>query len=49
MINIAFIQDATLSTSAFGAEYDNPLSGVHSLDKEQEIQIHLTAILDLGQ
>ena len=28
MINIAFIQDVTLSTSAFGAEYDNPLSGV---------------------
>ena len=28
MINIAFIQDVTLSTSAFGADYDNPLSGV---------------------
>ena len=28
MINISFIDEVTLSTSAFGVEYDNPLSGV---------------------
>lgn len=28
MLNVSFIQDVTLSTSAFGAMYDNPLSGV---------------------
>ena len=34
MINIAFIQEVTLSTSAFGVEYDNPLSGVLSFDQK---------------
>ncbi|MBL7471444.1 TonB-dependent receptor [Robertkochia sediminum] len=28
MVNVSFIEDVTLSTSAFGARYDNPLSGV---------------------
>ncbi len=28
LINVSFINDVTLSTSAFGAQYDNPLSGV---------------------
>ena len=28
MLNVDFIREVTLSTSAFGAEYDNPLSGV---------------------
>lgn len=28
LLNVSFINDVTLSTSAFGAEYDNPLSGV---------------------
>lgn len=28
LLNVSFIQDVTLSTSAFGAVYDNPLSGV---------------------
>ncbi len=28
LINVSFISDVTLSTSAFGAQYDNPLSGV---------------------
>ena len=28
MLNVSFISDVTLSTSAFGAQYDNPLSGV---------------------
>ena len=28
LINVSFINEVTLSTSAFGAQYDNPLSGV---------------------
>ncbi|MDZ4758621.1 MAG: TonB-dependent receptor, partial [Bacteroidota bacterium] len=28
MLNVAFIEEVTLSTSAFSAKYDNPLSGV---------------------
>ncbi|MDC7996528.1 TonB-dependent receptor [Gilvibacter sediminis] len=28
MVNVSFISDVTLSTSAFAAQYDNPLSGV---------------------
>lgn len=28
LLNVSFIEDVTLSTSAFGAQYDNPLSGV---------------------
>lgn len=28
MLNVSFIQQVTLNTSAFGAQYDNPLSGV---------------------
>ena len=28
LLNVSFINDVTLSTSAFGAQYDNPLSGV---------------------
>ena len=30
LVNISFIKDVTLSTSSFGAEYDNALSGVLS-------------------
>lgn len=28
MLNVAFIEDVTLSSSSFGVQYDNPLSGV---------------------
>lgn len=28
MVNVSFIDEVTLSTSSFGAQYDNPLSGV---------------------
>ncbi|MEQ6124049.1 TonB-dependent receptor [Pseudotenacibaculum sp. MALMAid0570] len=28
LLNVSFINDVTLSTSSFGAQYDNPLSGV---------------------
>ena len=48
MINIAFIQDVTLSTSAFGAEYDNPLSGVLQFRQRTGNPNTLTVILDLG-
>lgn len=28
LLNVSFVNDVTLSTSAFGSQYDNPLSGV---------------------
>jgi hypothetical protein len=34
LINVSFIKDVTLSTSAFGAEYDNALSGVLSFEQK---------------
>ncbi len=34
LINVSFIKDVTLSTSSFGAEYDNALSGVLSFDQK---------------
>ena len=34
LVNVSFIKDVTLSTSAFGAEYDNALSGVLSFDQK---------------
>ena len=33
LINVSFVRDVTLSSSAFGAEYDNPLSGVLSFEQ----------------
>ncbi len=33
MLNVDFIREVTLSTSAFGAEYDNPLSGVLAFEQ----------------
>ena len=35
MINVSFIREVTLSSSAFGAEYDNPLSGVLSFEQRE--------------
>ena len=35
LINVSFIKDVTLSTSAFGAEYDNALSGVLSFEQKE--------------
>jgi hypothetical protein len=35
LINVSFIKDVTLSTSSFGAEYDNALSGVLSFDQKE--------------
>lgn len=35
LINVSFVRDVTLSSSAFGAEYDNPLSGVLSFEQRE--------------
>ncbi|MEK9755922.1 MAG: TonB-dependent receptor, partial [Bacteroidota bacterium] len=35
LVNISFIKDVTLSTSSFGAEYDNALSGVLSFEQKE--------------
>lgn len=33
LLNVSFIREVTLSSSAFGAEYDNPLSGVLAFEQ----------------
>ncbi|MUP47431.1 TonB-dependent receptor [Gramella sp. BOM4] len=33
LLNVSFIEDVSLSTSSFGAQYDNPLSGVLQFDQ----------------
>ena len=35
MLNVSFIREVTLSSSAFGAEFDNPLSGVLSFEQRE--------------
>ena len=35
MLNVSFIREVTLSSSAFGAAYDNPLSGVLSFEQRE--------------
>ena len=35
MLNVDFVREVTLSTSAFGAEYDNPLSGVLAFEQRE--------------
>jgi len=35
MLNVSFIREVTLSSSAFGAEYDNPLSGVLAFEQRE--------------
>ena len=35
MINVSFVRDVTLSSSAFGAEYDNTLSGVLAFEQRE--------------
>ncbi len=35
LLNVSFIDNVTLSTSAFGAQYDNPLSGVLQFDQRE--------------
>ena len=33
LINVSFVREVTLSSSAFGAEYDNPLSGILAFEQ----------------
>ena len=35
MVNVSFIREVTLASSSFGAEYDNPLSGVLSFEQRE--------------
>ena len=35
MLNVSFIREVTLTSSAFGAEYDNPLSGVLAFEQRE--------------
>jgi len=35
MVNVSFIREVTLSSSSFGAEYDNPLSGVLAFEQRE--------------
>jgi hypothetical protein len=35
MVNVSFVREVTLSSSAFGAEFDNPLSGVLSFEQRE--------------
>ena len=35
MLNVSFIDEVTLATSAFGAQYDNPLSGVLQFEQRE--------------
>ena len=35
MLNVDFVREVNLSTSAFGAEYDNPLSGVLAFEQRE--------------
>ena len=43
MLNVSFIDDVTLSTSAFPARYDNPLSGVLQFRQRIVSHYHLKA------
>lgn len=35
MVNVSFIREVTLSSSSFGAEYDNPLSGILAFEQRE--------------
>ena len=48
MLNVDFIREVTLSTSSFGAEFDNPLSGVLSFEQREVIEKNLVVNLELG-
>ena len=47
MLNVDFIREVTLSTSSFGAEFDNPLSGVLSFEQRRVIEKNLVVNLEL--
>ena len=48
LVNISFIKDVTLSTSSFGAEYDNALSGVLSFNQKDANKEKLVGNFRLG-
>ena len=48
LINVSFINEVTLSTSSFGAEYDNALSGVLSFKQKDANKEQLTGNFRLG-
>ena len=47
MLNVDFIREVTLSTSSFGAEFDNPLSGVLLFEQREVIEKNLVVNLGL--
>ena len=48
LVNISFIKDVTLSTSSFGAEYDNALSGVLAFKQKDANKEKLIGNFRLG-
>ena len=48
MLNVDFVREVTLSTSAFGAEYDNPLSGVLAFEQRDGNTKELTTKVRIG-
>lgn len=48
MLNVDFIREVTLSSSAFGAEYDNPLSGVLAFEQREGNTQDFTTKLRVG-
>jgi len=48
LVNISFIKDVTLSTSSFGAEYDNALSGVLAFKQRDANKEKLSGNFRLG-
>ncbi|MGB1448597.1 MAG: TonB-dependent receptor [Flavobacteriaceae bacterium] len=48
MLNVDFIREVTLSTSAFGAEYDNPLSGVLAFEQRDGNATEMATKLRIG-
>ena len=48
MLNVSFIREVTLSSSAFGAEYDNPLSGVLAFEQREGDDQKFTGNVRIG-
>ncbi len=48
MLNVDFIREVTLSSSAFGAEYDNPLSGVLAFEQREGNAKEMTTKVRIG-
>ena len=49
LLNVSFVREVSLSSSAFGAEYDNPLSGVLSFEQREGNAERFGGNLDLAQ